>query len=66
MPKFVATYTEKLKIFYLPKLIFCSFFHNLWEVEEKVVYRKQWGVTDHLRKEIASEVNATVTSPICA
>ena len=31
MPKLDAPYTEKLEIFYLPTLIFCSFFHNLSE-----------------------------------
>ena len=35
MPKFDAAYTEKLEIFYLPTLIFCSFFHNLSESERE-------------------------------
>ena len=29
MPKFDSAWTEKLFFFYLPTLMFCSFFHNL-------------------------------------
>ena len=68
MPKFDAAWTKKLKIFYLPTLIFVFFFFTIsQEVVEKVVYRKKkWGVTHQLRENIASEVNAKATGHICA
>ena len=66
MLKFDSARTKKLDFFYLPTLIFYSFFTICQEVVEKVVYRKKWGVTDHLREYIAGEVKPTATSPICA
>ena len=43
MPKFDAANTEKLEIFYLPTLIFCSIFHNLSESgRESGLPKKNW------------------------
>ena len=44
MPKFDAVWTKTLEIFYLPTLIFGSFFHNLQgSGSESGVPKKNWG-----------------------
>ena len=45
IPKFDAAYTEKLEIFYLPTLIFCSIFHNLLESGRESGITKKNGVS---------------------
>ena len=45
MPKFDAAYTEKLEIFYLSTLIFCSIFHNLSESGRESGLPKKNGVS---------------------
>ena len=63
MPKFDAAYTEKLEIFYLPILIFCSIFHSLSESGRESGLPKKNGVSPTIKE---SKLQAKLTQRLPA